>query len=121
MNDAELDRILSQTEQVVPSDTFVASVMNAVSREGAPSPLAFPWLRALPGFIGLAASLATILVFAVRAALATGASAPPPISIAMTFAVTQSYAVGWIAVALIVTLASLLVPIRLTRVSGLSP
>jgi hypothetical protein len=120
MNDAELDRILSQTEPVVPSDTFVASVMNAVAREGAPSPLAFPWLRALPGFIGLAASLGLIFVFAIRAALTTGASVPP-LAITMMFAETQAYAVGWIAAALIVTLASLLVPIRLTRVSGLSP
>jgi len=120
MNDAELDRILSQNEPVVPSDTFVASVMNAVALEGAPSPLAFPWLHALPGFIGLAASLGAILFFGVRVALATGASAPP-LAITMMFAETQSYAVGWIAVALVVTLASLLVPIRLTRVSGLSP
>jgi hypothetical protein len=120
MNDAELDRILSQTEPVVPSDTFVASVMSAVVREGAPSPLAFPWLRALPGFIGLAASLGAILVFAVRAAFAAGASVPP-LAITTMFAETQSYAVGWTAVALIVTLVSLLVPIRLTRVSGLSP
>lgn len=120
MNDAELERILSQTEPVVPTDTFVASVMSAVAREGAPSPLAFPWLRALPGFIGLAASLGAILVFAIRAALATGASTPP-LAVTLTLDATQSYAVGWIAVALVVTFASLLVPFRLTRVSGLSP
>ena len=120
MNDAELDRILSQTEQVVPSDTFVASVMSAVAREGSPSTLAFPWLRALPGFIALAASFGSILVFAIRAALAAGATESAPISIATTFATTQSYAVGWIAVALVVTLVSMLVPFRLARVSGLS-
>jgi hypothetical protein len=113
MNDGELDRILSQTEPVVPSDTFVASVMSAVVREGAPSPLAFPWLRALPGFIGLAASLGAILVFAIRAALAAGASAPP--FVATLIAAAPSYAVGWILIALGVTLVSMLAPLRFAR------
>ncbi|HET9343392.1 MAG TPA: hypothetical protein VFO25_10805 [Candidatus Eremiobacteraceae bacterium] len=116
MKDAELDRILSQSEPIVPSDSFVASVMSAVAREGAPSPLAFPWLRALPGFIGLAASLGSILVFAVRAALATGASTPP--FVATLFAATPSYTAGWMLIALGVTLFCVLAPLRFARYSG---
>lgn len=116
MNDAELDRMLSQSEPIVPSGTFATSVMQAIAREGTPSPLAFPWQRALPGFIGLAASLVTIVVFAVRAALGAGAAVPSPI--VSIFAMTQSDAAGWILMALGVTLVSMLVPLRIARLGS---
>jgi MFS superfamily sulfate permease-like transporter len=51
MND-DLDRMLMEREEIVPSSGFVASVMEAVRQEvAAPAPIPFPWKWALPGFI----------------------------------------------------------------------
>jgi hypothetical protein len=57
MNDNDLDRMLTDTEEIVPSSGFVASVMEAVQQEAAASapiplpPIPFPWKWALPGLI----------------------------------------------------------------------
>jgi hypothetical protein len=112
MNDAELDRILSQSERIVPSDDFVGSVMHAVERERAPSALPFPWLRALPIIAALIVSIGAILIVAIRALIATSASSTHEPSIGVAFAVTQSYATGWVVVGLGVALVSMLVPLR---------
>jgi MFS superfamily sulfate permease-like transporter len=51
MND-DLDRMLMEREEIVPSSGFVASVMDAVRQEAAaPAPIPFPWKWALPGFV----------------------------------------------------------------------
>ncbi len=52
MNDHELDQILTERDEIVPSSGFVASVMEAVQQEAAaPAPIPFPWKWALPGLI----------------------------------------------------------------------
>ncbi|MGO8719598.1 MAG: hypothetical protein ACLQMO_10305 [Acidobacteriaceae bacterium] len=52
MNANDLDRLLMETEEIVPSSGFVASVMQAVREEAAaPAPIPFPWKWALPGLI----------------------------------------------------------------------
>lgn len=57
MNDDDLDRVLREREEIVPSSGFVASVMEAVQQEAAASapipfpPIPFPWKWALPGFV----------------------------------------------------------------------
>ncbi len=52
MNDDELDQLLMEREEIVPSSGFVASVMEAVQQEAAaPAPIPFPWKWALPGLI----------------------------------------------------------------------
>ena len=52
MNDDDLDRMLMDREEIVPSSGFVASVMEAVQQEAAaPAPIPFPWKWALPGFV----------------------------------------------------------------------
>ena len=52
MNDDDLDRMLMEREEIVPSSGFVASVMEAVQQEAvAPAPIPFPWKWALPGLI----------------------------------------------------------------------
>jgi len=56
MKDDDIDRILFQQDEIVPSSGFAASVMDAVRREAsAPPPIPFPWKRALP-IVLLAAS-----------------------------------------------------------------
>ena len=58
----ELDRIMSEEHTVVPSSGFTASVMAAVLRESsAAAPIAFPWMRVLPGLIGLGVALAVLV------------------------------------------------------------
>lgn len=52
MNDEDLDRMLMERDEIVPSSGFVASVMEAVQQEAtAPAPIPFPWKWALPGLI----------------------------------------------------------------------
>jgi hypothetical protein len=64
MNDDELDQMLMEREEIVPSSGFVASVMEAVREEvAAPAPIPFPWKWALPGLI---ASVALALGLIVR-------------------------------------------------------
>ena len=47
MTHDEIDRILSQEEELLPSAGFTASVMDAVRREAAlPAPIPFPWTAA---------------------------------------------------------------------------
>ena len=52
MNHDDLDRMLMDREEIVPSSGFVGSVMEAVQQEAAaPAPIPFPWKWALPGLI----------------------------------------------------------------------
>jgi len=58
----ELDRILSQSETIVPSSGFTARVMEAVEQEAlAPPPIAFPWKRAVPGLVACLVLLGILL------------------------------------------------------------
>ena len=51
MRHDDLDHILSEGQDILPSSGFVGSVMDAVRYEAAaPPPIPFPWKRALPGF-----------------------------------------------------------------------
>jgi hypothetical protein len=58
MNPEPLARILSSEEELVPSSGFLASVMDRVGEEAvAPPPIPFPWKRAVPGLLLVAAIL----------------------------------------------------------------
>ncbi|MBZ5547864.1 MAG: hypothetical protein LAO22_07825 [Acidobacteriia bacterium] len=121
MSHDEIDRILSHDEELLPSSGFAASVMDAVRREAAvPPPIPFPWKRALPGLA--VAGLTLVLVVLVFAAEATqlGREAPSaqvsvwwmsrltPIMMA-----TTTPTAGWTLLALALTLASVIFPLRL--------
>jgi hypothetical protein len=68
----KLDRILLE-DGLHPSSGFAASVMDAIHQETlAPtpitfSPIPFPWLRAVPGFLALLVALITMARYAVLA------------------------------------------------------
>jgi hypothetical protein len=65
MSDSEIDRTLSQRDEILPSSGFVLSVMDAVRQEAAaPAPIPFPWKRALP-FVVLGAAALALMVVAV--------------------------------------------------------
>ena len=66
MRDDELDRILSQENEIAPSSGLTASIMDAIRQEAqAPAPIPFPWKRALPGLAALAVVLAASLVYGI--------------------------------------------------------
>src|SRR5271170_2739128 len=51
-----VDAILASEEAIIPSSGFVAAVMERVQEESrAPAPIPFPWKRAIPGFVLVAA------------------------------------------------------------------
>ncbi len=72
---AEFDSALSaESDSILPSSGFIASVMSAVREEAAAlPPIPFPWKRALPGLAACAAVLG-ILVAACVYGLRTGSS-----------------------------------------------
>ena len=85
MSDSEIDRILSERDEIMPSSGFAASVMEAVRREAsAPPPIPFPWLRALPGVILAVVALALIAALGVATLLLSG-RAPLSEHVATTF------------------------------------
>jgi hypothetical protein len=120
MGTDDLDRVLLEEEELVPSSGFAASVMDAVRQEAAtPPPLPFPWKRALPG---LAAAGATAAMAVIEAWAYLRAEAETPTRLALPAGLETAVRTGlqsgdlWIALALLLTGASLWVSLRLTRV-----
>ncbi len=118
-HDDELDRILSEDEEVLPSSGFAASVMEAVRREAStPPPIPFPWKRALPGLA--AAGLALVLGLVQASAAGPGGAAPPRLApwLSSLLPVLQAVVAGgghWTALALLLTYASVRLSMRLAR------
>ena len=107
MEHDELDRVLSKSEDIVPSSGFVASVMDAVRSEAAAPPqIPFPWKRALTG---LTAATLALVAFVIAAPMQTGSSVP-----ATLLDGAKAAGAGWIALALLLSLASVMLSMRLT-------
>jgi hypothetical protein len=108
--DDDIDRVLSSDDSIVPSSGFAASVMEAVRRDAeTPPPIPFPWKRALPGLIYCLGALVTLLIM--------GLSRPgggPELSnrLARILEVAKDAGLGWIVVALVVSLVSVVVSMR---------
>jgi hypothetical protein len=117
---AALDRILAAEEELLPSSGFLASVMERVQEEAAaPQPIPFPWKRAIPGILlativlgGGAVELVRFILSAVREI----SLAPPRLPVV---AVRPISGVGWLVLALAVSLFSWLLSRRLAGRSGL--
>jgi len=114
------DRILSKEQEIAPSSGFVLSVMDAVRRETeTPPPIAFPWRRALPGMLAAGFALVCVLVLGVMLFRET-ATQPIPAGLLSVFAlIVRSWkfvGANWIALALVLSLASLKLSARI--VSG---
>jgi hypothetical protein len=113
MNHDEIDRILAQRDEIVPSSGFTAAVMDAVRREASvPPPIPFPWKRALPCVV-LAGAAVLYMIGAVASMLthphaALPAGSPPTWwSVAgKTGTVAALPGANWIALALIVSIAT---------------
>jgi len=117
----DLDRILSE-EEILPSSGFAAAVMDAVRREAAaPPPIPFPWKRALPGLAIAALALLWALVSLARLVGEAATARIPvaqspvlaPIWQASTLQTVISAKAGWVTLALVLTLASVIFSVRL--------
>ncbi|HXZ20382.1 MAG TPA: hypothetical protein VEG63_10560 [Candidatus Acidoferrales bacterium] len=118
MADDDLDRILAEEQEIVPSAGFVRSVMKAVEREAAtPSAIPFPWKWALPGMAGDILALGWAFVLAVQLlhgsmGVQAGPVATPPVITKLVESVRMTGA-GWIALSLVLSLASVKLSSRL--------
>jgi len=127
MKDDELDRILSEKQNLVPSSAFVRNVMDAVRREASlPAPIPFPWKRALPGLVLCVLALAAMCVASFRrsgpqplheapgpsfwTAIWTGLSS----DLIGLLRAANVGGLGWIILALVLTFASITLSLRLT-------
>ena len=120
----EIDRVLTHEEEIIPSSGFAASVMEAVRREAStPPPIPFPWLRALPGIvvagIVLIMVVVELVIQTVKAFSAPQVSTAWPGWLAPLFHAhilnSQTAAAGmWLALALLVSLGSVMFSMRLT-------
>jgi hypothetical protein len=117
---SRVDEILAAEDELAPSSGFLAAVMDRVHEEARmPAPIPFPWKRALPGFVLAAGVFGWVGVELVRLGVPvikqTSLVAPhfPP---GLVHPMQQA---GWVALALVTSLASWLLARRLTGRSGL--
>jgi hypothetical protein len=118
MNDSDLDRTLAGEEDIVPSPAFTASVMRVVRQEQASQPIAFPWTRALPGFSALFLSVTICIVLMIRGLSTSAAPVSAAFSAPATFANVITYAAGWVIFALLLTLLSIMLSVRIRRANA---
>ena len=106
----EIDRVLASQDSIIPSSGFAASVMEAVRRDAeAPPPIPFPWKRALPGLIYCMGALVTFFTVGFsKPGRGTGLSN----TLTRGFDAAKDAGVGWIVVALVISLASVVVSMR---------
>ena len=111
MTDDDLDRIFSREEDIVPSSGFAGGVMDAVRNQAStPPPIPFPWRRAIPGLAAWALALGSLIALLAR----PGASAADRAVLANAMEAARTSGAGWIAVALLASLVSVMVSMRLT-------
>jgi hypothetical protein len=119
-----IDNILASEDQLVPSSGFVASVMERVREESiAPKPIPFPWKLALPGMVLAAGTIGWLIYEFIRMALSgtltgglTSSLTMPQIPAAAQQSLMPAI---WIALALVISLASWAFSRRLIRRSSL--
>jgi hypothetical protein len=110
MEQDELDHVLSRGEDIVPSSGFVATVMGAVRSEAAAPPqIPFPWKRALAG---LAACTLALVSFLIAALMRPGGQAGLSV-LATVFESARAAGADWIALALLLSLVSVILSKRL--------
>jgi hypothetical protein len=101
--DDDLDRILSDEQDVAPSSAFVENVMAVLRREAStPAPISFPWRRVAPGLAICAASLISLIViFTIQFREGMVLAGPLPRAFANVVADANSIGLEWIALALV--------------------
>jgi hypothetical protein len=114
MRDDEIDRFFSHDAGIEPSPGFTARVMGAVRHEAsAPPPIPFPWKLAVPGV----AAWMLVLVLVVIKGFRQAAPIPSmwPTLLKSMLETAKTVGAGWIMLALLLALASMMLSMRLTR------
>ncbi len=111
MRDSDLDRILSNEEEILPSSGFAASVMEAVQREAAaPPPIPFPWKRALPGLCVAGITLVALVTASILLLLHGAPAQRVPrhwlAALNSAAAISQNLGAAWIILSLALSFAS---------------
>lgn len=116
MTPDDIDRMLAEDEEVLPSSGFAVSVMEAVRQEAtAPPLLAFPWRRALPGLFALLVAFAVAIWNGAGALNDPRATAAFEGQIRALLAFAMRGEIEWIVFAVVVTVVSTVLPLRLMR------
>ncbi len=111
MEHDDLDRVLSGEENIVASSGFVAAVMDAVRSEAAAPPqIPFPCTRARAGW---AASPRALVAFLSAALTRPGGQAASS-GLAAFIESARAAGADWIVLALLLSLASVILSMRLT-------
>jgi hypothetical protein len=117
---SRVDEILATEEELAPSSGFLAAVMERVHEEARmPAPIPFPWKRALPGFVLAVLVFGWVGVELARLGVRTIKHTPlvaPHLAPGLVHPMQQA---GWVALALVTSLASWLLARRLAGRSGL--
>jgi len=115
----EMNRILSQADEILPSSGFAASVMDAVRREAAaPPPIPFPWKRALPG-LAVGGLMLVLVLRALLVAMAHAVKVTAPQFMSLPSGMPPLFHGGiesaaiWAALALLTALVSVKLTMRL--------
>lgn len=111
MRDSDIDRVLSTTKDIAPSPGFADSVMEAVRREALQPPdIRVPWNRALAGTFAAGIALAWLALQTIKALTPQGAGAWLASNVRplleMSIRAQQTFGVGWIALALLLSFLS---------------
>ncbi len=116
MNQEDLDRMLSRQENIVPSSGFVGGVMDAIERATSTPPIPFPWKQALPGLVACIIALVSFVYLAFARFDASSTRSAVPRAAPMLGAIIEGLKAvdgGWIAVALLVSAASVFFSMRI--------
>ena len=126
MSDAEIDHTLSRRDEILPSSGFAASVMDAVRMEAAaPPPIPFPWKRALPVLALALAAMVAVVVASIAVFTQFGGTTGPssvalssssPSAILNSLVKSANSVTGWTGLALLLSLISAKVSMRLAGV-----
>jgi hypothetical protein len=123
--DTEIGDILATEEELIPSSGFAASVMERVQEEAAaPQPIPFPWKLAVPAILLASGVFAWSTIELLRLgvaeqglpALRTFTLSPVHLNASTVQSLEEA---GWIALALVASLLSCLLPRRLAGRGGL--
>jgi hypothetical protein len=117
VNQEDLDRMLSTQENIVPSSGFVDNVMDAIEcAASTPPPIPFPWKHALPGLAAWLIALVSFVYLAFAHFDASSARSTLPRTAPMLAAIIESLKAvdgEWIAMALLVSAASVFFSMRI--------
>lgn len=117
MTHDDIERILADDDTMTPSAGFLTSVMEAVGREAAaPSPLKFPWVRALPGLLATIAALAVAIWHGIGSLTNPASFAVFDQQLRQLAALAAGMGLHWVLFAVAITILSVMLPLRLTRV-----